>query len=54
MHVAPVRLILCRFVLDLAGGRVPDNDENALLSDATKAYMYKLRKQAKCALLHRS
>ena len=48
---SPARDMPClrRFVLDLAGGRVPNNDDNALLSDAAKVYMYKLRKEAKCA-----
>lgn len=37
-------------MLDLAGGRVPDNEGNSLLSDAVKAYMWKLNKEAKCEL----
>lgn len=36
------------WVLDMAGGRVPEQDRNALLHEGTKRFMYRLNKEGGC------
>ncbi len=37
------------WMLDLTGGRVPENEKNAQLSDDVKHFMYRLNKEGGCA-----